>query len=136
MAMVTNDALMDMLQRCKLLSPEQFGKVCAQLDRQHAGDVSEIAKTLVERNWLSSYQVNQPMEGRAEELVVGPYLIIDRLSKSSRSEVYKARHVESECLVALKVIRAERLAAPSAVNRFLLEMAALAELEHPNIVQC
>jgi eukaryotic-like serine/threonine-protein kinase len=135
MAIVTNDALLDVLQRCNLLAPEQLGKLRALLDH-HEGDASEVSKTLVERNWLTSFQANQLLLGRSEELVVGPYIIIDRLSKSSRSEVYKARHVESECVVALKVIRADRLATPIAVNRFLQEMAALAELEHPNIVQC
>jgi eukaryotic-like serine/threonine-protein kinase len=66
---------------------------------------------------------------------VGPYVILNRLSKSGRSEVYKARHVDSGLIVALKVIQSERLATPGAVNQLLLEIEALAELEHPNIVQ-
>ena len=74
--------------------------------------------------------------GTSVDLVrIGPYIVLQRLSKSGRSEVYKARHAESELIVALKVIQARRLATPGAVNQLLLEIEALAELDHPNIVQ-
>jgi eukaryotic-like serine/threonine-protein kinase len=134
MAIVNNDALIDVLQQCNLLPPRQLGEMAALLEAQN-GDVNEIAKVLLERGWFTQFQINQLLAGRCGDLIVGPYVILERLSKSSRSEVYKARHVESECTVALKVVPSEQLATPVAVNQFLVRMSALAELEHPNIVQ-
>jgi serine/threonine protein kinase len=68
-------------------------------------------------------------------LVLGPYLIIDRLGKGGQSEVYKAKHTEHDWIVALKVLRSARLASSAAALQFLQEMTAMAELDHPNIVQ-
>ena len=51
MAIVSNDALMDVLQRCNLLTPEQLDKARAHIFR-HQGDITEVAKSLVERNWF------------------------------------------------------------------------------------
>jgi serine/threonine-protein kinase len=49
--------------------------------------------------------------------------------------VYLARHVQLGRTVALKMILAGSFAAPADVRRFLAEAAAVAHLQHPNIVQ-
>jgi eukaryotic-like serine/threonine-protein kinase len=134
MAIVSNDALIDVLQRCHLLPPQQLGEALALVDARN-GDVNEVAKILLERGWFTPFQMNQVLAGRCDDLMVGPYILLDRLSKSRRGEVYKARHVESECTVALKIVPLEQMTTPAAVNRFLLRMSVMAELEHPNIVQ-
>src|SRR5437899_4934148 len=48
--------------------------------------------------------------------------------------VYKARHRPMDRIVALKIIKPERLAQGDALQRFKREMRALAQLSHPNIV--
>jgi eukaryotic-like serine/threonine-protein kinase len=105
------------------------------LAQGRCADVRTLAKTLIHKGWFTVYQVNQILAGHGKDLALGPYHILDRLGKGGQSEVYKARHPEYGWIVALKVIRSERLAGPEAAKQFLAEMEAMAELEHPNIVQ-
>jgi tetratricopeptide (TPR) repeat protein/tRNA A-37 threonylcarbamoyl transferase component Bud32 len=49
--------------------------------------------------------------------------------------VYKARHVDLNRLVALKMLRTEALAGTLQQTRFRSEAEAMARLEHPNIVR-
>src|SRR5438105_8475294 len=90
---------------------------------------------LGQRGWLTIYQINQILEGRAKDLVMGPYLIQDRLGQGGLSQVFKARHAQYGWIVALKVIRPEAMADAEGRKQFLHEMEAMARLEHPNIVQ-
>ena len=91
--------------------------------------------SLVQRGWLTIYQMNQLLADHGSELTLGPYHILDRIGQGGQSLVYKARHLEHSWEVALKVIRTELAANPAAGEQFLQEMEAMARLDHPNIVQ-
>jgi eukaryotic-like serine/threonine-protein kinase len=134
MAIVSNDTLLNMVQECNLLTADRLKELLALVERR-GGDGSDLPKMFVERGWFSTYQMNLLLAGRGEELIKGPYIVIDRLNNSSRSEVYKARHLAGDYFVALKMIGADKIGTPEAVSQFLQKMAALAELEHPNVVQ-
>src|SRR5262245_30267777 len=49
--------------------------------------------------------------------------------------VWKARQTALNRVVALKVIRTDRLVGPEVVRRFLAEAEAVAAVRHPNVVQ-
>jgi serine/threonine protein kinase len=93
-----------------------------------------LAGDLVRRGWLTAYQVEQLFQGRGPQLVLGPYLLLERLGEGGMGTVYKARHRSMERVVALKIIRPERLAQGDALQRFQREIRALAQLAHANIV--
>jgi eukaryotic-like serine/threonine-protein kinase len=134
MAIVSCTALLDVIRHLQFLDDAQAAEALA-LGGGRAADVRVVAKAMIQRGWLTVFQVNQLLAGYGPALRIGPYLILDRLGKGGQSEVYKARHVETGWVVALKVIRASQLTAPLAARQFLEEMMAMAELNHPNIVQ-
>jgi tRNA A-37 threonylcarbamoyl transferase component Bud32 len=62
------------------------------------------------------------------------YVILHRLGAGGMGVVYKARHVQLDRTVALKVIRSGDQASPAERARFHTEAQAAARLQHPNIV--
>jgi serine/threonine-protein kinase len=93
-----------------------------------------LAKELMQRGWLTPYQLNQIFLGRGRELVLGPYLLLERIGEGGMGQVFKAWHRVLDRVVALKVIRKDRLECPEAVRRFQREIVAASRLSHPNIV--
>jgi serine/threonine-protein kinase len=67
--------------------------------------------------------------------LVPGYEIGTRLGQGGMGVVYRARHVQLNRVVALKMILAGNLAGADDVARFLSEAEAVAALQHPNIVQ-
>lgn len=134
MSLVSSGSLIDALRETALLSRERFHEV-VRLANGRCSEARPLAKILVQRGWLTIYQINQILCGRANQLVVGPYHVIDRLGQGGLSSVFHARHSVHEWEVALKVIQPEVIANAEGRRQFLGEMEAMARLEHPNIVQ-
>jgi WD40 repeat protein len=64
----------------------------------------------------------------------GDYHLLGELGRGGMGIVYRARQLTLNRHVALKLIAAERLNSPRAVERFHAEAEATAHLDHPNIV--
>src|SRR5262249_45277996 len=73
-------------------------------------------------------------QGKAGELRLGPYLLLERIGEGANGQVFKARHTTMDRVVALKVMRKDKLNTQQAVQRFYQEVKAAARLHHPNIV--
>jgi len=66
---------------------------------------------------------------------VAGYEILGEIGRGAVGIVYRARHLELNRLVAIKMILAGPLSSPKAQQRFRLESQAIARLRHPRIVQ-
>jgi serine/threonine-protein kinase len=133
MAAETVAEFVNVVRDKRLLQPDQFDELSRALMPRFS-DVRTLAKYLVQRGWLTVFQVNQILVGRSQDLLFGPYRILDRLGEGGVSQVYKAWHTDKNCVVAVKVIREELLSNPEAFARFQREMHAVARLSHANIV--
>ncbi len=65
----------------------------------------------------------------------GRYEIIKEIGRGAMGVVYQARDPNLDLVVALKVLRQDRLANEPFVRRFLAEAKVLGRLDHPNIVR-
>ena len=83
---------------------------------------------------MTAYQVNQISQGKGGDLVLGSYVLLERLGEGGMGQVFKARHKSMGRIVALKLLKKERLSNPDAIKRFHREIQAAARLSHPNIV--
>jgi WD40 repeat protein/tRNA A-37 threonylcarbamoyl transferase component Bud32 len=133
MATNVKPTFLDQLRASGLLEAEQLEELAA-LPEAKEGDPRPLARQVFQRGWLTKYQINQIVAGRARELVIGPHVLLDRLGEGGMGTVFKARHRHMGRVVALKIIRKEKLANPEAVQRFYREVQTAAHLSHPNIV--
>jgi serine/threonine protein kinase len=98
-------------------------------------DVQGLAKEISKRGWLTAFQIKEIFRGRGRDLMLGPYVFQELLGEGGMGRVYKAQHSRLGVVRAVKVIRKEKLKHPAAEPRFLQEVAALAKMEHPNVVR-
>jgi WD40 repeat protein/tRNA A-37 threonylcarbamoyl transferase component Bud32 len=63
------------------------------------------------------------------------YQILEEIGRGGMGIVYRARQISRDRVVALKVIRRERLSHPEVLRRFRREVQAAARLSHPNVVR-
>ncbi len=64
----------------------------------------------------------------------GRYEVIREVGRGSMGMVFQARDPQIDRLVAIKVLRQDRMASEGFVERFLKEARAIGRLSHPNIV--
>ncbi len=97
-------------------------------------DGRALARVLLRQGLLTAYQANQLLAGKARDLVIGPYLLLERLGEGGMGRVYKAMHRTLGRSVAIKAVARQLLNDPVAAARFQREIEAIGRLKHPNIV--
>jgi eukaryotic-like serine/threonine-protein kinase len=125
--------LVQAIRKFGLLEPDQFQEFLRRVQTRNA-DPRTPFHELVERGWLTKFQFQKLLHNRGHELVLGSYVLLDKLGEGGMGEVFKARHQKMGRIVAVKLIRKDRLKNNEAVQRFKREIQATAQLSHPNIV--
>lgn len=109
------------------------------LERQLSSDgrywnSEAVASHLVQQGKLTEYQAHLLRQGETDGLVLGDYVVLDKIGVGGMGEVFKAVHRRMDRTVALKVLSPEATRSAELVARFQREAKAAARLEHPNIV--
>ena len=119
------------LRRSALLDTEELDAV----ERAAEGrESATIASELVAANRLTRFQAGVLLRGRWKGLILGNYVLLDRLGHGGMGQVFKARHRRMGREVCLKVLYTTGTTSPEVVERFRREGRAVASLDHPNIV--
>ena len=97
-------------------------------------DGKQLAQEMLRRKRLTKFQAQAVYEGKTRGLVMGNYVILDKLGEGGMGQVFKAQHRRMERNVALKVLSPEAMKSPDLAKRFQREVKAAARLSHPNVV--
>lgn len=131
-----HSSLLTSLQHLDLFEPHQLTKVEAILSE--TPDPPTAIRQLVRHGYLTPFQANLVNQGKAAQIIVGPYVLLERLGSGGMGDVFQARHRHIRTrTAALKVIRADRAQTNvgSLAARFEREPEIIAMLSHPNIVK-
>jgi len=99
-----------------------------------AQGVLGLSRALVKAGKLTAYQAAAVYQNKGRGLLIGNYLILDKLGQGGMGMVFKARHRRLGKLGALKILPPSFARDPTAVQRFRREVQAAGRLQHPNLV--
>src|SRR5262245_22542740 len=125
--------LVNALRLSHLLAPAQLEDLAQNLLPRHP-DAKSLARALLDREWLTPYQVNMLLQGVGDKLLLNPYVLLERLGDNALGQVFKARHHLMNRAVTLTVVREELLSQPETVEQFYREIQANSQLSDPHIV--
>ena len=142
------DEFLANLRASRLLSPDEWAVVRRDWEQSRAlisqSDSAapraleppspvDFANRLVQRGFLTRWQVDMLLAGK-KTFRVGKYKLLECIGAGGMGAVFKALHSEFGRIVAVKVLSADVMKNPQAVERFRQEMKAAAALDDPHIV--
>jgi serine/threonine-protein kinase len=131
----TAEELIEALGTSRLFSDQQLAGLKQELEPV-GSDLRAVLQFLHDKKKLSYYQLKKLLHGKGSELVIGPYIITDRLGDGGMGKVYRAYHVDRpRQTIALKVVRSTLVANPVVRGRYAREVQTSGTLAHPNIVR-
>lgn len=132
MTITSSGDLLNALGQFHLLEPGQLAELRAGA---LADDPRAAAGHLIQRGWLTPYQANRLLRGQGQDLLLGSYVLQERLGQGAMGEVFKGRNWKLGQVVAIKLIHKAHLANADVARRFHREIRAAAQLNHVNIVR-
>ncbi len=104
----------------------------------YAADSAEgvlgLSRALVKAGKLTAYQAAAIYQKKSRGLLIGNYVILDKLGQGGMGVVFKARHRRLGRVGALKILPPSFARDRQAVMRFRREVEAAGRLKHPNVV--
>jgi len=100
----------------------------------HDRDPQAFIVSLQNEQKISPFQAKELAAGRGSQLLLGNYVIREKIGQGGMGQVFLAEHRRMKRLVALKELPEQITRDPDAVARFQREVRAVAKLSHPNIV--
>lgn len=94
----------------------------------------QLLEGLIRAGRLTKFQATTVYSGNAKTLLLGDYVLLDRLGAGGMGQVYKARHRRMKRDVALKVLPPAVQKDPALLARFQREVETAARLTHPHVV--
>jgi serine/threonine protein kinase len=131
----TVDTFLKRLAESDIISQVDIQAVIDGLpDLDRSQDAQQLAQEFVRQKKLSRFQAQAVYQGRTRGLVLGNYVLLEKIGEGGMGQVYKAEHRRMKRVVAIKVLPPHIVKSPDTLRRFQREVEAAARLEHPNIV--
>ena len=128
--------LLEGLLESNLILPEDWDQLpqTARDELCACTDTQLLLSRLVDQTLLTEYQGARIEAGTTFGLILGNYRVLDRLGVGGMGVVFRAEHIRMRRQVAIKVLPLGPDQDQRILRRFLTEIRAIAQLQHPNIV--
>jgi response regulator RpfG family c-di-GMP phosphodiesterase len=131
-----SEGLLDDLLASSLVLTEDWDQLAQDVREELPAvtDAQVLLSRLVDLNLLTEYQAARVEAGTTFGLILGNYRVLDRLGVGGMGVVFRAEHIRMRRQVAIKVLPLGPDQDQRILRRFLTEIRAIAQLQHPNIV--
>jgi len=102
------------------------------------GAPPRLGEILISKGYIDPEQLDELLTAHGEEektLKITGYEVLSKIGAGGMGEIYKARQVSVDRIVAIKVLSARYAQDKDYVGRFIREAKLLAKLDHPYIVK-
>lgn len=127
-------ALIELICRARILTADEQAELTSTL-RLRFPSIKAIVLHLLERGWLTNFQLLKLATGEGTELRLGDWVLRESLGEGGMGQVFRARKPGTTDDVALKIVLPELTADVEAIKQFRWEIKALSEMSHPNIIK-
>ena len=97
----TSAELFDAFRASGLFDTDQIESMIGEL-KALGDDASALMRHILQREWMTLYQLRKALHGKASELYLGPYLLIEKVGEGGMGKVYRARRLTDNLPVALE----------------------------------
>src|ERR1700691_2273789 len=77
---ISGSTFVDLLRTRSILRPGQVDQLTAEPESENA-DPQSLAELLLSRGWLTRYQADQLLHADGQNLIVGPYVLLELLGE-------------------------------------------------------
>lgn len=133
MAEMTAEEFANRVQDTGLIEPARMQAVWSELGTRTL-ETDQLVAHLLRRELLTGLQVDRLMKGERYGYFYGKYKLLYVVGKGTFARVYRASHVQTGQVHAVKVLRNQHSKDPLERERFMLEAKLVMPLRHVNIV--
>src|SRR3954464_5205453 len=115
----TSHVLLDAFRSAGLWNSQQLA--AAEGVFAHVDDPAQLAEQLWSNSLITKYQYAKIRGGRTDDVIYGPYLILDKIGEGGMGKVFKAVDTFKGRVVALKTIRPQLMSNKVVLKRYQRE---------------
>lgn len=132
---MTYEEFVQSLSDCGLMGADEVEAFLYSLPLDDRPRTAEsLAKEMYRQGKLTRFQTQAVYQRKTFGLVIGNYVVLDRLGKSEVGLVYRAQHRRLKRVVAVTLLPPEAAKSQERVKLFQRQVELIGKLSHPNIV--
>jgi serine/threonine protein kinase/formylglycine-generating enzyme required for sulfatase activity len=131
---ISCDQALDRISQTGLLAEKHLAELRLRFADRAGDDSAELMQDLIDSERLTRFQCQVVWGRSGDPLVLGDYVLLDRIGQGGMGTVYRAMHRRMKRIVAVKVLRDDPSRSDDMARRFLREVEVAARLSHANIV--
>ncbi len=87
---MSGEELLDTLRQCRVLDAAQLDELTTEVRDRHL-EPAVLLQELTRLKRITPYQSEMLLQGRGRELLLGSYVLLDRLGQGGMGAIYEAR---------------------------------------------
>ncbi len=131
----TTNSFIEQLKKSRALSEDRLAEFGVLSQGLKTSSQTEIAIAAVRHRFLTRFQAEEILNGRARRLIVGDYRLTDIIGYGGMGTVYSAKHAQTGNGVAIKLLGEQYKHDAGMRTRFQLEGKSGMKIDHPKLVK-